>query len=241
MNAHLDVVLACADSATRQRALRVHDRLVDELGEEYLLGFTWWPFALLKSPSRFEHAVRSASDADLIIVAAAGGAILPKAVENWIAAWRVAKRMRSRQAVDRADAGGSPHSMGNDIRTPEHPQGPVPYAHGGKCDPAPNKTGANDGTMEFVAHPFGLSPFALYHDQAHAAPPADAPPGIPTLLSTAAREDEGLEFFPHTFPLLEETPCCLADMPPHVVVQLRPMLEEVLTDDHSTRYWGIND
>lgn len=95
--------------------------------------------------------------------------------------------------------------------------------------------------MPYLAHPFGLSPFALHQEHAQPLAQGDAPAGIPTLLSAAAREGKGLEFFPHTFPLLEETPCCLADLPANVVAQLRPTLEDVLTDDHSTRYWGIND
>lgn len=242
MNAHLDVVLACADSATRQRALRVHDRLVDELGEEYLLGFTWWPFTLLKSPSRFEHAVRTAADADLIIVAAASGASLPKAVESWIAAWRVAKRNRVRQSPSTSPSCGAgipPHPIDNQM--PERSNEAASHGHACRNAAAQDAAWTNGESMPFLAHPFGLSPFALYQEHAQQIAQSDAPPGIPTLLSAAAREDKGLEFFPHTFPLLEETPCCLADMPHHIVAQLRPMLEDVLTDDHSTRYWGIND
>ena len=95
----LKVVVAYADAGTRERALRIHDHLVEELAEDFALQFTWWRFDFLRCPDMFEAAVNAAVEADLIVFAAHAGEELPARARAWVESWRGKRQQRKRALV----------------------------------------------------------------------------------------------------------------------------------------------
>jgi len=51
----------------------------------------------------------------------------------------------------------------------------------------------------------------------------------------------GMEFVPHVFPLMCETPCCLVDRSSGPARRLAGVLEQILTHPTGVPDWGIND
>ena len=87
MEGRLAVVVAYEDRVTRDRVIRIHDRVKKRLGEEVDFVFNWWRFDHLRDAGLFAEAVRSAVDADLILISAHAGGDFPRPIKAWINAW----------------------------------------------------------------------------------------------------------------------------------------------------------
>lgn len=83
----LDVVVLYEDSATRDRALQVCDRLAVELESEVKLEFTWWRLDFLLDASVAWEATEAAVGAGMIVFALHLGHGLPHTLEHWVDTW----------------------------------------------------------------------------------------------------------------------------------------------------------
>ncbi len=173
----LIILVAYADSATRERAQRLSDLLAQAVADEFAARFSWWKFDFLRDARMFEAAVEEAVRADLLVFAVHAAQPLPRPARRWLDAWRHQRAQRRRALVALL-------------------AGPDPMA----------------------------APLAPVH----------------SLLQQAAR-DAGMEFLPHSFPLLNETPCCLANTVSESVHRLTPLLEEILTRHSDLPQWGLNE
>jgi len=81
-----NIVIAYEDFETGKRAMRTYDYLVQHLGEECGFRNQMWKFDVLSVAKLREMAVKDATAADIIIVAAHGADALPAAVKEWMEA-----------------------------------------------------------------------------------------------------------------------------------------------------------
>ncbi len=102
----LNILVTFADTPTRERAVRIHGLLVDELGEDYSLHFTWWKFNLFACADLFEVAVEEAVKADMLLFSVHAAERWPPRVQSWIEAWKH-KREQRRRAPLGAWVGGA--------------------------------------------------------------------------------------------------------------------------------------
>lgn len=112
----LAVVVAYEDRVTRDRMIRIHDRVKASLQEKVEFRFNWWRFDHLKDSELFAEAVRSAVAADLIVFSAHAGGQFPRHITAWINAW-------AKQRDCRPGALGALIGLKNDAQsgiTPRH-------------------------------------------------------------------------------------------------------------------------
>ena len=80
-------LIAYEDSLTRDRAMRICDRLVEKFWKDVEFDYSWWRFDFLRDVEIVDAAAQSAARADLILVSAHAGRELPPAVQKWIETW----------------------------------------------------------------------------------------------------------------------------------------------------------
>jgi len=80
-------LIAYEDSTTRDRALRICDRLVEKFWKDVEFDYSWWRFDFLRDLDIVDAAAYSAAGADLILVSAHAGRELPLPVQRWIETW----------------------------------------------------------------------------------------------------------------------------------------------------------
>lgn len=139
--APLSVVVAYADRATHERALRIHDELVEQLAGDCSFEFTWWKFDFLRHADMFEAAVEAAVLADLIIFSVHAAEPLPLKVEEWLRAW--CDRREKRRSALIALIGGTTQLAAQAL--PAH---------------ALLQSAAGRARMDFVPHAFPIPPEA---------------------------------------------------------------------------------
>jgi len=81
------VLISYEDSTTRDRAMRVCDRLMEKFWKDVEFDCNWWRFDFLRDLGIVDAAAHSAARADLILVSAHAGRELPPAVQKWIETW----------------------------------------------------------------------------------------------------------------------------------------------------------
>lgn len=139
--APLNVVVAYADCATHERALRIHDQLVEQLAGDWSCEFTWWKLDFLRHADMFKAAVEAAVQADLIVFSLHAAEPLPPKVEEWLEAWR--DKREKRRSASIALIGGATQLAAQAL--PAH---------------ALLQSVARTAGMEFVPHAFPISPEA---------------------------------------------------------------------------------
>ena len=86
------VFVVYEDVTTRNRAIRISQRLLNKFGLELSIDFSWWKFLYLEERNLAALASKNAAEADVIIVSAGAGEGLPWAVKHWIESWVSRKR-----------------------------------------------------------------------------------------------------------------------------------------------------
>ena len=81
------VAVTYADAFTRERAIRICDHMVVELGKDLNFTFSWWKFDYLCDPKLSRMAAQAAAQADMIIFSAHADDELSAAVRSWIESW----------------------------------------------------------------------------------------------------------------------------------------------------------
>ena len=87
----LSALIAYEDSVTRDRAMRMCDRLVEKFWKDFEFDISWWRFDFLRDAELAQAAASTAARSDLVLISAHGGRELPAAVSHWIETW-VARR-----------------------------------------------------------------------------------------------------------------------------------------------------
>lgn len=82
-----DLVIAYEDTATRNRAMRLHDHLARQLEDDFDLQCAWWKFDHLADPTLGEQAVDDAVSADMIVLSVHPGTELSPDAQRWIDGW----------------------------------------------------------------------------------------------------------------------------------------------------------
>jgi hypothetical protein len=80
-------LIAYEDTMTRDRALRICDRLVAKFWKDVEFDYSWWRFDFLRDREILDAAAHSAARADLILVSAHSSRELPSSVQGWIETW----------------------------------------------------------------------------------------------------------------------------------------------------------
>ena len=83
----LSALIAYEDSTTRDRALRICDRLVRNFWKDFEFDFSWWRFDFLRDAELAQTAASAAARSDLVLISAHGGRELPSPVPLWIESW----------------------------------------------------------------------------------------------------------------------------------------------------------
>lgn len=95
----LKVALLYEDPATAREGMRLHDRLVVELGHDYLFTLALWKFDVLGNPGVTAPAADETADANLIIVCTHNDDALPDGVKDWLERWSAVKTEAARAVV----------------------------------------------------------------------------------------------------------------------------------------------
>lgn len=104
--AEWQVAVAYDDPITRDRAMRLVQRLEQNFEGEIGFSTTWWRFRYLGDPEIALVARHYASAADIIIVSTDAPGLFPLAIMNWIESWAAA---RSKPGGVLVPLIGSPH------------------------------------------------------------------------------------------------------------------------------------
>ena len=80
----LSALVAYEDSITRNRAMRICDRLVQKFWKDFEFDFSWWRFDFLRDAELAQAAAAAAADSDLVVISAHGGRELPAPAQQWI-------------------------------------------------------------------------------------------------------------------------------------------------------------
>ena len=86
-----EVVIAYDAPESAWRAMCLVDGLVAEFGDEFKIHGDLCRFDILALPAVREETFGAAARADLVVVAAEGGAELPAAVKDWLEDWSAAR------------------------------------------------------------------------------------------------------------------------------------------------------
>jgi hypothetical protein len=78
------VVIAYSDVETARRGKEVHDRLLQDLGDECSFKLHLWKFDVLNDPALRALATKDAIDANILIISTNNNRELPKAVRSWV-------------------------------------------------------------------------------------------------------------------------------------------------------------
>lgn len=82
-----DLVIAYEDLATRNRAMRLHDHLDRQLGDDFDFHCAWWKFEHLRELTLREQAVDDAISANMIVLSMHAESELFPAARAWIDDW----------------------------------------------------------------------------------------------------------------------------------------------------------
>jgi len=82
-----DLVIAYEDLATRNRAMRLHDHLDRQLGDDYDFHCAWWKLEHLREPTLREQAVDDAMSANMIVISVHGESELLPPARAWMDDW----------------------------------------------------------------------------------------------------------------------------------------------------------
>jgi len=82
-----DLVVAYEDSATRERAMSLHDHLAKKLSDDFDFQCAWWKFEHIADDTLREQAVDDATSANMIVLSLRAGNDLPAAAQQWMEGW----------------------------------------------------------------------------------------------------------------------------------------------------------
>lgn len=80
-------LVAYEDPATRDRALRLCDRLMERFWKDVEFDFSWWRFDFFTDPAMVDAAASAAAHSHLVLVSAHARRELPSPVQRWVEAW----------------------------------------------------------------------------------------------------------------------------------------------------------
>lgn len=83
----ISVLVAYEDLSTRDRAMRVCDRLMQKFWKDDEFDFSWWRFDFFNDPAIVDAAANAAAHSNLILVSAHARRELPLAVQHWVETW----------------------------------------------------------------------------------------------------------------------------------------------------------
>ena len=90
----ISALVAYEDPPTRDRALRVCDRLMERFWKDLEFNFSWWRFDFFTDSTMVEAAASAAAHSHLLLVAAHARRELPSAVQRWVEAWLPRRQSR---------------------------------------------------------------------------------------------------------------------------------------------------
>ena len=99
------VVVLYEDAATRQRAMKVCDHLVQQFWAEVEFKFHWWRTDFLEDDTMAATAAADAGNADFIVVSSSAERELSPFVKNWFEAWIAQRQGREGALVDLTKTG----------------------------------------------------------------------------------------------------------------------------------------
>lgn len=82
-----DLVVAYEDADTRTRALRLYDRLAQQLRDDHDFQCSWWKFDHLANPVLRQEAADAAVDANMVILSIQAHRELPAIHKAWLDGW----------------------------------------------------------------------------------------------------------------------------------------------------------
>ena len=83
----VEVAVIYEDTRARERAVAISQHLIQGFADDMDFDFTWWKFRYLEDPQIARAAFRSASMADLLILASTSGTEPPPRVKEWVDRW----------------------------------------------------------------------------------------------------------------------------------------------------------
>jgi hypothetical protein len=92
-------VVVYEDDRTRDRGLRLYNKIEREFWSEIEFEFSWWRFDYLGDPDLAREAAGAATRADWVVFSAHGGLELPPVVRKWIETWSSRKANRTSAMV----------------------------------------------------------------------------------------------------------------------------------------------
>ena len=99
------VVVLYEDAATRQRAMKVCDHLVQQFWAEVEFKFHWWRTDFLEDDTMAATAAADAGNADFIVVSSSAERELSPFVKNWFETWIAQRQGREGAFVDLTETG----------------------------------------------------------------------------------------------------------------------------------------
>ncbi len=111
-----DLVVGYEDATTRSRALRLYDRLAQQLLAEYDFRCAWWKFNHLQDDSLMAQAIDDATAANMIILSLSARPCLPLPGKAWIENWAARKAKRKSALVALLDMSHQPAAAPNQIQ-----------------------------------------------------------------------------------------------------------------------------
>ena len=103
-----DLVIAYDDTATRSRAVQLHDHLAQQLTDDYDFQCSWWRLEHLHNPHLSEQAADAAADANMVILSVRGDRPLPPAFKAWLPRWLARKGSQKSALVVLMSTAGLP-------------------------------------------------------------------------------------------------------------------------------------
>ena len=82
-----DLVVAYEDTATRARAMSLHDHLARQLKDDFDFQCAWWKLDHIADDTLREQAVDDATSANMIVLSLRTGTELPAAAQQWMEDW----------------------------------------------------------------------------------------------------------------------------------------------------------
>ena len=107
-NHSVKVAIGYDDFPDGQRAMRMCQHLIEQLGREFQFSARLWKFALLAVPKLAEDAAQDAAEADMIIISAHGRGTLPNDLKDWVSGTPVRRRRGARALIALLDAADEP-------------------------------------------------------------------------------------------------------------------------------------
>jgi hypothetical protein len=96
-------VLLYEDSNSGERAWEFYEKLSRKFQGDFEFRHLMWSFSVLRDSQTLRLAVKSAADANLIILSLSGHAGLPPSVKNWVQRWSSLARGRNAAVVSLLD------------------------------------------------------------------------------------------------------------------------------------------